>query len=330
MESCQRLFHQRWGHLEDRCVRDLAWLLDAPDLLDQDAVQWQGKIAVLPKDISRETAAWLAQLDARPAALHAFLDMDRTPRVGRYAEKLLAFFFREQGQLAAHGLQVRQEPGNTVGEFDYLLHTGTDGQLVHRELATKFYLLAADYRDAGADYFMGPNLADSLHAKMQKILGRQLALAEHPAALAVVPGNVLSAQAFVKGWLFWPGDALPSVEACARAGISTKHCRGRWMSLLEWAPKYSLRFRILPRLHWLSPAMAQEDEVYDAEEMRRALHLHFERDCLPVMVAACSLARPGVWLEEERMFIVPEDWRERALRVTGKRSHSETGPGSLA
>ncbi|HEX7634981.1 MAG TPA: DUF1853 domain-containing protein, partial [Noviherbaspirillum sp.] len=45
LPSHQAQFHRRWNHLNDPHVRTLAWLLDAPDLLDPQAPQWQGRIA---------------------------------------------------------------------------------------------------------------------------------------------------------------------------------------------------------------------------------------------------------------------------------------------
>jgi hypothetical protein len=94
----------------------------------------------------------------------------------------MAFYFAAQGQLHAHGLQVRASRTDTIGEFDFLLNAG-DG-LRHLEFATKFYLLDAA---AASDFngLIGPNLADTLGAKMRKIFEQQLSLA-HPAAQPAV------------------------------------------------------------------------------------------------------------------------------------------------
>jgi len=88
--SFQAGFHRRWGHLHDPHVRALAWLLDAPGLLDAEAACWEGRIAVLDQ-VSPGIAGWLQQLDAAPAALHAMLDTQPSHRLGRYAEKLMTF-----------------------------------------------------------------------------------------------------------------------------------------------------------------------------------------------------------------------------------------------
>ena len=48
--SCQERFHRRWHWLTDPHVRALAWLIDAPSLLDPAAPQWAGRIAELASD----------------------------------------------------------------------------------------------------------------------------------------------------------------------------------------------------------------------------------------------------------------------------------------
>ncbi|MDB5767553.1 MAG: hypothetical protein JWQ61_2367, partial [Collimonas fungivorans] len=94
-QTCQQQFHQRWNHLSDPHVRALAWLLDAPDLLDPLAAQWQGKVASYA---DADLAAWLAELEQTPEklqALHRYIDSLPSTRLGLYAEKLLAFYFEQ-------------------------------------------------------------------------------------------------------------------------------------------------------------------------------------------------------------------------------------------
>lgn len=309
----QRSFHRRWGHLRDPHVRDLAWLLDSPNLLDERAPQWHGKIARMRPDAADLVADWLAHIDRSPGELHAMLDIGPFTRLGRYAEKLLLFYFRHCGTLAAHGMQVRADKGETIGEFDFLLRG--EGGLIHWELATKFYLLATANDTVLADYFIGPNLADTLHAKMQKILTRQLALAEHPAARAMLDEPVTDAKAFIKGWLFLPPD-YPGKTGLA--GVSANYCRGNWLPLSQWSPRNDQRYHPLRRLQWLAPKQGSDAEVMDADALRTFLVQSFARDPAPVMVAALDMhdatnEHEKLWRESSRTFIVPDDWKRQAL-----------------
>jgi hypothetical protein len=305
VDSFQARFHRRWGHLNDPHVRALAWLLDAPDLLDPDARQWKGRIATLA-ETSAEDERWLSALDVSPAELHAYLEIRPFTRLGRYAEKLIAFYFQHRGILAAHGVQVRDGKSGTVGEFDFLLQCGK--ALAHWEFATKFYLLESSGAGHDADYFVGPNLADTLGAKMRKILDRQLSLGQHPAAQIHLPLPIASAQALIKGWLFYHENDPPLLR---QLGISGVHCRGFWCTPAELEAVPGDRFAILSRLRWLAPAKLNWEQTLDRQSILQTLSSYFEGDTMPVMLAI--MKRDGERaVETARGFIVPDDWRIRA------------------
>lgn len=305
-ESCQAAFARRWGHLVHPHVRALAWLLESPDLLDPDEACWQGKIASMGA-LDAGVAHWLAQLDRDPARLDASLGSKTYTRLGLYAEKLMAFYFREQGVLVAHGLQVRTARNDTIGEFDFLLDTGADAY-EHIEFATKFYLLEGEAASR-FDTFVGPNLADSLGAKMRKIIERQLALGEHPAAQALLAQPVVRARALVKGWLFYPFGA-----ASGMAGITPGHCRGFWCALGEVAQLPPERYVVLPRLQWLAPYRGRDDgAVMDRGQLQDLLARQFGSALAPVMVASVA-SQDGLLIETGRGFVVPDDWRARAAQ----------------
>jgi hypothetical protein len=306
----QQRFHARWADLRHPHVRALAWLLDAPDLLDPDALRWQGKIARLPEHAADGARDWLIALEAEPESLLAALELNPFSRLGRYAEKLLALYFEHRKQLVAHGLQVRAGKEETVGEFDFLLSDGVN--LLHWEFATKFYLLCSSdpawARVQTADYFVGPNLSDTLGAKMRKILDRQLSLGQHPAAQALLPQPISLAQALLRGWLFYRrGEAIP-VQAL---GITEHHCRGWWCTLTELDAHLSEVCAILPRLAWLAPARMEDAAVITRAQLQTRLLSQFQEDAMPVMVASLT-RRDDAWLETDRGFVVPEDWQKRA------------------
>ncbi len=306
--SYQARFAARWGHLHNPHVRALAWLIDSPDLLDPDAEEWAGKLAA-PSVVDPAVRDWLTRLDRDPSALLASLGERPYTRLGLYAEKLMAYFYQAQGRLVAHGLQVRASRNDTVGEFDFLLEA-EEGGVEHIELATKFYLLqgAAASR---FDTLIGPNLADSLGAKMRKIIHKQLALAEHPAAQAILPRPVLRASALVKGWLFYPSAQL---AAAPMAGIALEHCTGFWCAIGELQALATASWVILPRLQWLAPYRLDAGAaLLDLPSLSLAVAALFERTRSPVMVAAMCAAPDGGLVEQQRGFIVPDDWQSRAL-----------------
>lgn len=307
-ETYQQGFHRRWGHLRRARVRALAWLLDAPDLLDAQDPLWAGRIATLDPP-GPALADWLARLDHDPTPLDQALGDKVHTRLGLYAEKLLAFYFAQQGRLVAHGLQVRASANDTVGEFDFLLDDGPEG-LEHIEFATKFYLLDGEggaQQDWQLNALVGPNLADSLGLKMRKVFERQLSLGAHPAAQALLPRPVTRARALVKGWLFYPAGSWPQMR-----GIAAGHCRGFWCALDEIDSLAGEEFLMLPRLQWLAPFRAASATwMLDRAQLHAELSAQFETASTPVLVAVVRHT-PGLIEEIERGFIVPNDWRERA------------------
>lgn len=307
-EPFQARFARRWAHLTRPHVRALAWLLDAPDLLDTSSAHWNGRIASLGP-LGSIDADWLAALERDPAPLDAWLGPRFYSRLGLYAEKLLAFYFAHRGMLAAHGLQVRASRNDTVGEFDFLLRRGA--ALLHWEFATKFYLFD-DTVPAGAgadrlDRLVGPNLADTLGLKMRKILDKQLALARHPAAHSLLPQAVDSAQALVKGWLFYRRGAVPAID-----GIAPGHNRGFWCTQEQAALLPGEQFVIVPRLQWLAPFKGEVGVTTSCRAgLPQALAQHVALAPGPLMLAGVR-EEHGALVETERGFVVPDDWPAQA------------------
>lgn len=311
----QEHFERRWGGLRRPRVRALAWLLDSPNLLDALDPGWHGQV-MAQEPVTAGVERWLFALDHDPSALNDAMGERAFTRLGLYAEKLMAFYFQAQGRLVEHGLQVRATRNDTVGEFDFLLDAGPDG-VDHIEFATKFYLLwPADPDDlANLDTLVGPNLADSLGAKMRKIMERQLVLGQHPAAIALLGRPVVRAQALVKGWLFY---AHGSFGAEALRGIAPAHCRGFWCAIDEMdalldAP--GAGYVVLPKMQWLAPYRATSDDgVLTRAGLHAAMSAQFESSGSPVLVAVVR-QQPGHVVEVDRGFIVPATWRARAATL---------------
>src|SRR5450830_1280667 len=311
-QSYQSQFHERWGSLRDPHVRALAWLLEAPDLLDVHAQRWNGRIATLGA-LSDMDITWLHALDRNPRALYVLINAQPSARLGRYAEKLMTFYLQETGRLIAHNVQVRNGPNNTIGEFDFIVHDEQQTGAVHWEFATKFYLLESHQAEMRAEAFVGPNLADSLGAKMDKIMQQQLKLAEHPAAAQYLPESVTQPQALFKCWLFYRDAVAATKPLPSGLGIAAEHCRGFWCALSALDLSAAEHYLVLPRLEWLAPARAALAKALSADQLRQAISLCFAEALAPVMIAVCD--RDGEFvLERSRGFIVPDDWQEKAAQ----------------
>lgn len=319
--------------LRDAAVRDLAWLLSSADLLKTTPR------APLARPWSSGTdaawaAAWLAELDAQPDALHRMLAAAKLTRLGRYAETLLAFFVDAAPslRLVAANLPLRNN-GRTLGECDLLLETAS-GQRLHWELAVKYYLCVASQPSAVLTDFVGPNLADRFDLKRARLIEHQLRLTERAEFATLGLPGPWDARMFMKGWLFYPAAS----DIAAPPEVDAAHSRGFWVTRAGWrafAAQQSQAARqlqtaeqsqtvqqpqtigwlMLPRLAWLAPRRIDE-EVAASGPFRPmtadALFDEVARHPNPSLVAALVQDSAGTWCEISRGFIVPDDWPERA------------------
>lgn len=309
MENFQKMFHQEWQNLYDPHVRSLAWMLTSPSLLAKDSPVWHHQIANLILPEKSKLHSWLNALDQQPTELHEALALHKHRRLGHYAENLLAFYLKHAGLLYVQGLQVHEDNFSTIGEFDFLLNE-PDG-LMHWEIATKFYLFQpGDELTQQADMtdYLGPNLADTLAAKMDKIFHQQLGLSHHLAAQKLLPKRVLAAKALIKGWLFYRDQRFSQMPV---EGISHDHCRGYWWTLEDIDRLELSHFLILERLQWLAPAQTRLDNVMVQPQLQNALLRHFQRDNAPIMLALMN-KNGDVMQEDCRGMVVPNDWLARA------------------
>ncbi len=362
-----------WRAATSARVRDLAWCTLAPPLLgdlsgDLAALAGPGGAALAswPPAALAAWQRWLAsadpgqlpptieELSALPGAVQALAPAARSLRLGRHAERLLHFALEhgEGIELVASNLPVRRHGAHgvqTLGELDFVWRetAGGAGQLVHWEMATKFYLLvepdsgasnaaAPVERTAWLQAFVGPNLVDRLGDKLSHIVRRQLPLSRTPEAQALLGARVDRSEIYLLGWLFYRDGLMPA--GLDALGLNPFHLRGWWSTLEQWAQRVgahspassaspaaaaAVRWHRLPRARWLSPALVHEYDTEPFQTLYDALAARFaepHRDLAwrresPVMICEMEPAgasAPGWWRERSRGFVVPPGWEERA------------------
>lgn len=318
----ERASGRLWHSLRDAAVRDLAWLLDSPDLFGPAP----GVVPATPWAIPGLQAwarNWLTELDRAPARLHDVLNLARPTRLGRYAELLLGFFLEhtEALTLLAANLPLRSN-GRTLGECDFLIETA-HGVREHWELAVKCYVCAPHEGRAMLADFVGPGLADRLDHKYRRMVGHQLRLTEHEAFASLELPGPWQPRMFVKGWLFYrDGIAVQGPDE-----LDAAHGRGFWVTKEAW-PAWAAQqgaavaWSVLPRLTWLAPRYLGNQAAPDADAWQvpavqmpqpaDALSAFWAQRTTTTMVAGFEADASGGWQETTRGFIVPDGWAERA------------------
>ena len=312
--------------LHDAAVRDLAWVIASPGLLDAHHPEYAGQVVDDAWCAAQLTTCtpWLMQLDAAPQALHAHIAARATRRLGLYFESLLAFWLAHapRTQLIAANLPVR-EAGRTLGEYDLLWRDDT-GVTRHWEAAVKFYLQAEPLPVTHT--FIGPAARDRLDLKLQRVFQHQLTLSHTPAGHAALPPEVapLLTQAFIKGYLFYPVHAFQAQPA-ATPGISPAHLRGWWLRQGSGALPQSVaqsRWVQLPRLRWLAPLrLDAHAEVMTQQQVEAMLQAHFAASSTPLQLVEVTRGDSGMWHEAARGFVVHAAWPQISISATSNSPH---------
>lgn len=104
-------------------------------------------------------------------------------RLGHLAEKVVSKLIKTSTNynVLYENIQLIEE-GKTIGEIDFIISEKETKQIIHLELAYKFYLFDPNYSSLEINNWIGPNRNDSLTQKLEKIKTKQFPLLHHKAA----------------------------------------------------------------------------------------------------------------------------------------------------
>jgi uncharacterized protein len=284
-------------------VRNLAWSLCSPALLQRHdvGVHWPDDAwyAAIGEGFHQQ----LSRLDADPQALHEILAQRRDRRLGHYFETLWRYWLEHNPayHLLHANLPVRAA-GNTLGEFDLLVHDRQTDKVLHWELAVKFYLGTGDTRQPAS--WWGPGRRDRLDIKTEHLIRHQSQLSRHSEAQALLAAQGLKVDAtwlIVKGRLFYPWGVPNSPPS----GANPRHPRGFWLSGGQLRGLRQARWLLLEKHQWLAPVATTAAATMNNAELVE--WWHDTRPGYPVSLAALIDGR-----EVERGFVVPDDWAGNA------------------
>ncbi|WP_069383549.1 DUF1853 family protein [Halomonas caseinilytica] len=301
-------FLERWQHPQ---VRDLAWLLLAPDLL---ALAWPGRPTRYALGLGDAGAlhGYLDAQQARPDALEAKTGAPGATRLGHYHERLWQHLLETAPgtRLLAHNLPVVRER-RTLGELDLLYRRNGDRTPVHLEVAIKFYLGLPEGPGQAHDQarWIGPGGLDSLAIKRTHLERHQLPMVAMPEAQHALSQRLgehfdgrLRQQLAMPGVLFYPyRQRMPSPRQAHPA-----HRRGQWLHWRDWPamaatlPK-RIRGACLGKPHWLAPP--RQAELMPLTALSAWLDTHFTHGGAPRQLALHDPVQG--W---RRLFVVDDAW----------------------
>jgi hypothetical protein len=101
-------------------------------------------------------------------------------RLGHLAEKIVSELIKSSTNFKVlhENIQIIEEQ-KTIGEIDFILENKKTKELIHMELAYKFYLFDPNLSSETINNWIGPNRNDSLKEKLEKLKTKQFPLLYH-------------------------------------------------------------------------------------------------------------------------------------------------------
>lgn len=295
-----------WRQARNSVVREMGWCLFSPSLLDFP-VDREGNHWEIAED--EEAHYILEALDKHPAPLENYLLALPDRRLGARFEALWKYFLDAHSfyQVLAANLQVSSN-ARTLGALDFLVEDFHRREVVHLELAVKFYLRAPWIHSPGLGQWIGSNPDDTLAAKMDHLAHHQLPLSalEETSALLKIRGLPLPNRraAVLKGYLF---DTMVG-GGLAPESVNQKYLRGHWVKIGELESLAALcpqgPWGIIDKQRWLDPAPALG---LDFPDLCRQATRYFRNHSDPIMVQ-CAFNTPDNSFEQKRFFVVSNEW----------------------
>lgn len=114
-------------------------------------------------------------------------ELAQNVRLGHLAEKVVSGLIKSSSnyKVLYENIQVIEEK-TTIGEIDFILENLISKQLIHVELAYKFYLFDPNISTEAVNNWIGPNRNDSLIDRLEKLKKKQFPLLHHKAAKTVL------------------------------------------------------------------------------------------------------------------------------------------------
>lgn len=304
------------SRLHHPLVRDLAWVILAPDLIETSC---QGRPSVDELGLGDEVTlqAWLDQLEQSPLGLQHFLSDTLTGRMGLYHERLWQFLLEHTPtiRLLAHNQRIMRGR-RTLGELDLLYCRRDDPTPVHLEVAIKFYLGLPEGPGGAKDQtrWIGPSGADSLANKREHLHRHQLPLSgmeEAQEAIRAAIGEtayetngpmLVKRRLAMPGVLFYPWHApMPAPRE-----VGPAHLSGQWLFWGDWqqwrvSQPADIRGAWLSRPHWF--AAPRDEQLWSLQALEQGLARHFKLSASPLQLVV--LTPDG---QRQRLFLVADDW----------------------
>lgn len=235
-------------HINSATIRaDLDWVQRVPSLLSAEELAWRPALPAqaLSASVANDV---LCQLEQR-----------RQGRLGAYFETLAAALLTASGryQLLTRNHIIRDEQ-RTLGELDLLVEDRISGEILHLELALKFYLAAP--AGAGIDpvcHWIGAGLRDFLALKMARLNQHQRRLPQTARDAGAWPTE-LPFPDRSEAWVVGRGFIAFNQPPATLTPLSQQAPLGQWLTLSEFQ-RQPFHGQWINKANWLADSARETD-----------------------------------------------------------------------
>ena len=281
-----------------RWAEDQYWIIKSPDLIRCDT---NSSVAELLAD---------SEIDQHVTAPDTY-------RLGVYFEHLWQAIIATNADIEVieHNAQVIIDK-QTYGEFDSLLFNKSHSEILHCELAVKFYLQIGHGKQLSD--WVGPNVKDRFDSKYLRLFEHQLALGNHHHVKKWLEDKKLSidrVKLLTRGRLFYSWENVIQQKFDFPPQVSTRHEKGFWITYEQFlTPEvYSAYdWYLLPKSWWLAKVSVEDAQLLVP------IHQLKKMDRVQQVVAFTQepCGKSMSTKEVMRGFIVTNEWLEKAtLRI---------------
>ena len=215
------------------------------------------------------------------------VELNLDQKLGHFYEDALACLLGgfEQIEVLGRNVQIQSDIHTTLGELDFVLRRAGENELIHLELAVKFYLAV---EKNGEVFYPGPDARGNYQQKLDRLRSHQLKLVHRSAEFLPEEfrGKEWRVQQLVHGCLF---DHVDSVELASPEGIHDRCRRGRWLRFSEVERCFgSAEIQIIPKPLWPVPISFLGDielKSWERSEISRCVMVRVEGQDIPYFIA---------------------------------------------
>ena len=303
----------QWGpsleNILDACPAatwsEMVWAIGSAPLMEGDSKKlpalWQSNYHQKALTSLQDQLSLWAEISDPKSEVLGTMQM----RLGKRFEQLVNWWFEASPEYSVLAKNIIvQGQDRTLGEMDLIVQDNASSEVIHLELACKFYLQTESSQ--AWPKWIGMDPKDQLDHKLSK-LQDQLNLDRRPEAQALLRKDGIEIDtraAWIKGWFFvhFREATRARLPHHAHRSVST----GWWCFQSEWETIWQPRtsWIIIPSQHWLR-TRHKRDEVClmrSADDAKNAM-----KQWKHVMVAQVEINH-NHWQEVMRGIIVQDGW----------------------